>query len=389
MKGMAGDSLDSYPGRAGLQQRVLPAYRTSLLEGIAASCQGGLCVFAGKAGPEESIASLGQLEIARFESARNFQIVPAASPLYLLWQTNILRWLSEWDPDVLILEANARYLSNRAAIRWMHVRGRPVIGWGLGAPEMGGGDLLERLINGILERSRKRFLLSCDALISYSQAGAHEYRMLGFPEDCIFIAPNAVASRPAKPPVEKPAEFGERPILLFVGRLQKRKRIDNLLLACSGFPEKERPEVYIVGDGPAREEFQQLANSIYPRAKFFGELRGPQLSSLFSAADLFVLPGTGGLAVQEAMAHGLPVVVAAGDGTQNDLVRHGNGWLVPPGNPKRLEQALKEALADPARLRQMGAESYRIVREEVNLEAMVSVFVRALSSVGVGREVDR
>jgi glycosyltransferase involved in cell wall biosynthesis len=94
-----------------------------------------------------------------------------------------------------------------------------------------------------------------------------------------------------------------------------------------------------------------------------------------------VLPGTGGLAVQEAMAHGLPVIVAQGDGTQTDLVRPENGWLIPPDDLQALEAVLGEAFSDPARLRRMGAESYRIVAEEVNLEAMVGIFVQALCSV--------
>ena len=93
-------------------------------------------------------------------------------------------------------------------------------------------------------------------------------------------------------------------------------------------------------------------------------------------ADLFVLPGTGGLAVQQAMAYGLPVIVAQGDGTQDDLVRPGNGWQVPPDDLPALQACLEAALADPARLRQMGAESYRIVRDEINVEQMVAVFVR-------------
>jgi glycosyltransferase involved in cell wall biosynthesis len=382
MQDTAGISFDRYPGRVGLQQRVFPAYRAGLLDGLARACQGGLCVFAGSAGPEEGVSSANGLQDARFEPARNLQLVPAASPLYLLWQAGILGWLSRWDPDVLIVEANARYLSNRAAIRWMHARKRPVIGWGLGAPQIGKATLLGKAAAGILRRIWDRYLLSCDALISYSRSGAQEYGALGFPEKRIFVAPNAVAARPVVPPPQRAPRFGERPIVLFVGRLQRRKRIDNLLKASAAQPAGRQPDVYIVGEGPAREEFEQLARSIYPRAKFFGELRGPQLLPLFSAADLFVLPGTGGLAVQEAMAHGLPVVAAEGDGTQNDLVRQGNGWLVPPGDPEALEKVLKEAFSDPARLREMGAESYRIVREEVNLEAMVRVFVRALSSVG-------
>jgi glycosyltransferase involved in cell wall biosynthesis len=94
---------------------------------------------------------------------------------------------------------------------------------------------------------------------------------------------------------------------------------------------------------------------------------------------LFVLPGTGGLAVQEAMSYGLPVIVARGDGTQDDLVRPGYGWQIPNDDYPALLSALKEALSGPAQLRRMGAESYRIVKEEINIEKMVEVFTEALS----------
>jgi glycosyltransferase involved in cell wall biosynthesis len=372
---------EGFPGRVGLQQRVLAAYRTGLMDRLAAACQGGLGVFAGQAGQEEAISGAEDLEIAQYTRANNLQFVPAASPLYFLWQTNLQKWLVDWDPHVLILEANARYLSNRIAIRWMKSRGRPVIGWGLGAPAVAGKSPLEKVISALINRSRQKYLLSCDALVSYSRKGAEEYRRLGFPSGNIFLAPNAVAPKPENPPPRRERGFSGRPVLLFVGRLQERKRIDNLLLACSTFPVDQRPQVYIVGDGPARQQFQQLAEAICPQAKFFGALRGQELIPLFTAADLFVLPGTGGLAVQEAMAYGLPVVVAKGDGTQNDLVRPENGWLVAPDDREALETAIRQALSDPARLRKMGEESFRIVSQEVNLETMVAVFLRVLWKV--------
>jgi glycosyltransferase involved in cell wall biosynthesis len=105
------------------------------------------------------------------------------------------------------------------------------------------------------------------------------------------------------------------------------------------------------------------------------------LKPYFAEADLFILPGTGGLAVQEAMSHGLPVIVAKGDGTQDDLVRAENGWQIPPGDFEALVATMREALSDMERLRKMGEESYRIVAQEINLEKMVEVFVMALNSV--------
>ncbi len=42
---------------------------------------------------------------------------------------------------------------------------------------------------------------------------------------------------------------------------------------------------------------------------------------------------------------------------------------------------MKDALSDTARLRRMGEESYRIVKEEINIEKMVETFVTALRSL--------
>jgi glycosyltransferase involved in cell wall biosynthesis len=78
------------------------------------------------------------------------------------------------------------------------------------------------------------------------------------------------------------------------------------------------------------------------------------------------------------MSYGLPVIVAEADGTRRDLVRPTNGWELPPGDLETLAAVLYTALSDVGRLRQMGAVSYRIVSEEINIEAMVSVFLEAL-----------
>jgi len=71
------------------------------------------------------------------------------------------------------------------------------------------------------------------------------------------------------------------------------------------------------------------------------------------------------------------VIVAQGDGTQDDLVRKESGWQTPPGDFDALVSTMKDALSDVARLRRMGEESYRIVKEEINIEKMVETFVTA------------
>jgi glycosyltransferase involved in cell wall biosynthesis len=360
--------------RVGVQQRVFPAYRAPFFDALARSCTGGLSVFAGDPMEGEALGTEGVLHVAQRVHANNIYLGWGA--LLVVWQRGLRDWLERWRPDVLIMEANPRNVSSNMAIRWMHARGSPVIGWGLGAPPMSGR------LGGLMAHSRRSFLMRFDALVSYSRNGVEQYRALGISPARIFLAPNAATSRPARPPAVRPPEYsGGKPVVLFVGRLQQRKRVDALIRACAALPQEIQPRLLIVGDGPEREALEGIAREIYPAARFVGDQREESLASYYAAADLFILPGTGGLAVQEAMSHGLPVMVAEADGTQADLVRPSNGWRLPPNDDEALTSCLAEALRDPVRLRQMGQESYRIVVEEVNLERMVDVFAGVIEKL--------
>jgi glycosyltransferase involved in cell wall biosynthesis len=359
-----------FSGHLALQQRVLPTYRAPFFDLLAQSC-GSMSMFAGLPRPDESIASADRLQFADFTRGRNLHLLRGS--FYLCYQLGLLDWLKRSNPEALIVEANPRYLATSSAVMWMHLRNKPVIGWGLGSPPLLGP------LAGFRRTRRINFLNQFDALVSYSQRGADEYATLGFPREKIFVAHNAASHAPKIKPEDRPLSV-DRVTILFVGRLQARKRVDSLLRACAELNQNIR--LIIVGDGPERISLESLSKECYPSAEFIGAKHGAELKPYFEAADLFVLPGTGGLAVQEAMSYGLPVIVAKGDGTQDDLVRAKNGWQIAPEDYDALIVSMKEALSDIPRLRKMGNESYRIVREEINLEKMVDAFVRALQSVG-------
>jgi glycosyltransferase involved in cell wall biosynthesis len=364
-----------FSGKLAIQQRVLPTYRAQFFDILAQVCEGGVYVCAGLPRPVESIVVTGAMQSAHYAYIRNIHLF--RGPLYFCYQPGLTAWLSDCDPDGLILEANPRYLAMAAAVRWMKRRGRPVLGWGLGAPD----SAFLRRSGAWGRKQRAAFLRRFDGLITYSQRGAKEYAALGFPADKIFVAPNAAAPRPTWLMPARPADIEGKAKVLFVGRLQARKRVDLLLQACAALPERLQPRLIIVGDGPERDTLQAMAETTYPTAEFSGAKHGPELAAFFAAADLFVLPGTGGLAVQEGMAYGLPVIMGQGDGTNADLVRPGNGWQIPPDDLVALTNTLETALSDSARLREMGLESYRIVKEEINLEKMTDVFVEALNRI--------
>jgi glycosyltransferase involved in cell wall biosynthesis len=81
------------------------------------------------------------------------------------------------------------------------------------------------------------------------------------------------------------------------------------------------------------------------------------------------------------MSYGLPIIVAKGDGTQEDLVTAENGWQIPPGDLNRLSEVLLLALRDKPGLGRKGEESYRIVSDRINIQEMVKVFINAFNEI--------
>ena len=60
-----------YPGRLGIQQRVVPSYRIEFFDLLAGSCNGGLSIFAGDVRQDESIPTAGELLVADYSKSKN------------------------------------------------------------------------------------------------------------------------------------------------------------------------------------------------------------------------------------------------------------------------------------------------------------------------------
>ncbi len=133
-----------------------------------------MSVFAGQPLSEENVTPASGLLAARYVAARNVNFLRTTSPFYQCWQKGLEDWLESWQPDVLVVEANPRTRSTLQAVRWMHARSRPVLGWGLGLPPIKGPLQDWRSANRI------RFLQQLDGMIAYSQHGAQDYIQSGF-----------------------------------------------------------------------------------------------------------------------------------------------------------------------------------------------------------------
>jgi glycosyltransferase involved in cell wall biosynthesis len=147
--------------------------------------------------------------------------------------------------------------------------------------------------------------------------------------------------------------------LLFVGRLVKQKGLDVLMRALGKLPLNLNWRLVLAGDGP---EWTAIAGDaarlgLSRRVEYRGWLGKEMLATVYSEADLFVLPSRDeGMpnALLEAMAAGLPVVATQVAGTSEAVVNGQTGLMVPPGDADALAGALQALISDPARRQAMG-----------------------------------
>lgn len=153
--------------------------------------------------------------------------------------------------------------------------------------------------------------------------------------------------------------------VLYVGRLVRYKRVDNLLRAFAEVVAKA-PEarLIVIGNGPERAALERLAVDL-PRGRvvFRGTVPShEEVARTFRESSLFVLPSElegEGIVVKEAMAASLPVIaVDIPTSGVLGLVKDGwNGLLVRPGDPLILAKAILNLLSDPEKRKTMGGNA--------------------------------
>ena len=113
-----------------------------------------------------------------------------------------------------------------------------------------------------------------------------------------------------------------------------------------------------------------------------GAKYGDGLKEFFEKDDVFLLPGTGGLAINEAMAYSMPIISTVGDDTVVDLM-DGNGILLNSfGEVDEIETALKSFLDLPESEKQaMSHRSEQVVKERASLDNMANQHVKAIEHV--------
>lgn len=181
---------------------------------------------------------------------------------------------------------------------------------------------------------------NAELVLPVSKALEQGIRSVGLSARRFEVVPNVVDTR-----LFSPGSARRNGRLLTVGLLYEAKGVDVLLEAISHLPGVT---LDVVGDGPRREEYVALAQTlgIADRVIFHGLLPKSEVAEMMRQAELFVLASqydNNPCVVIEAMASGLPVVATAVGGIP-EQIDTSNGRLAAPNDPGGLAAEIRTAL---------------------------------------------
>lgn len=178
----------------------------------------------------------------------------------------------------------------------------------------------------------------------------------------------------AIPPKEQQEVLREKyhlptvPIVLYIGRLDKEKRVEILIESLSYLKNTIQFHVVIAGKGEEMKELLELVQKLgmVDRVSFIGFVEESDLPKLYALASVFVMPSTAelqSLVTMEAMALGLPVIGARAGALPYLIKPNQNGFLFEPDNPEDLAKKLQLILEDKTVQRSMGKQSLELIKE--------------------------
>jgi glycosyltransferase involved in cell wall biosynthesis len=240
-----------------------------------------------------------------------------------------------------------------------------------------------------------------NGVLAIGSANAFFYRAMGVPERRIFSMPYTVDNarfiaasqfRRAER-AEQRARLGvldDRPVVLFAAKFQARKRPGDLIRAAARLAQDGILfHVVMVGSGELESALRVLCRDLgLKNVHFAGFVNQDAMPRVYAASDLFVLPSDNepwGLAINEAMCAGLPIIASAEIGCVPDLVHDGmNGLTFAAGDVGGLTQTLR-LLVQSAELRErMGAASRDMISRWSYAECEQGLR-QALHCVGLGK----
>lgn len=182
------------------------------------------------------------------------------------------------------------------------------------------------------------------------------------------------------------AATADRPVrVLCCAKFYGRKDIPLLLRAFDAVCAKgHRAELWLGGDGPDRAKIDTLHRELAHRDKirFLGLLTPEAVLEQMRAADIFALVGWAepfGVVFLEAMACGLPVVVASDAGVAEVLTHGQTAMITKPRDQQSVEDALTQLIADPHLRQRIGRAGQQLYAADLTWQRQVQRYLDLLA----------
>ena len=370
-----------------LVDQEMPHYRAQVLSALQESLSAELVVYSPPNWEWQHFLEPGGDDI-RFQHKRiKAKWFPRKK---LLWLNYFKILAKEGRPDILILRHWVRHPLLIPFLFWCRIRGIRVVVWGQGfsrnrsfRPYCNVFDALNLLI----VKLGRAYVGYSDAVIE--ALARYEKR------EKLFVARNTLNLKPLDSIIEELESEGKASVkqrigldradyLIFVGRLQKRKRVDFLIAAFLEIVKaKHDVGLLIVGDGPEREDFKKhIEGSGSNDIRLLGAMDFRESSPYLFCSDVMVIPGWLGLAVNHGFRFGLPVVTCAGNdnGTGHppeiEWLQDGvNGKVSKSETPVEFGRDILEALRERKTLGHNAREFYE---KNLSAERMIEGFKCAI-----------
>jgi glycosyltransferase involved in cell wall biosynthesis len=168
----------------------------------------------------------------------------------------------------------------------------------------------------------------------------------------------------------------DRPTVLYVGRLEREKGVDVLLEAWPAVVADQDAQLVLVGDGPLRQRAMDQASTDHRQTiRAVGVQADP--GPFYAAAEVFVFPTrseTFGVALADAMAHGLAVVATPAGLAHGWLRDQFEGLLIPHGDGPRMATAIRALLANEAQRQDLGERARQRAHETFGVETVGAAY---------------
>lgn len=244
-------------------------------------------------------------------------------------------------------------------------------------------------INFRLTKIFRKILYSfiADSALTYTDIGRDILSSYGLPKEKIIATYNSPDTEFIFDTINKIALNKANVIqknifrIIHVGRLVKWKNVDLLIKAVAQLKLKyPEVELSIIGNGEEKDNLIELTKilDIGKKVHFLDAIyEGESQSIEFLKSGIYVLAGMGGLSINEAMCHSLPIICSIADGTEKHLVfEEVNGFYFNDGDLNSLISSIEKVwLSD---MDELGNNSRKIIEEKINIETVSNNFMNAL-----------